>query len=95
MCGVFILSKMWAYLEHVVTLLENIGNALRAIPDTEHVWVRAGLSTQSRSTSVGRQAVKKRAALTTSRCVQYVTSDGGELKPGQSVCCVYDFCEHY
>ena len=84
---------MWAYLEHVATLLENIGIALRAIPDTEHEWVRAGLSTRSRTTSVGKQAARKRVARTTSRSVQYVTSDGGELKPGQSVCYVYDFCE--
>ena len=85
---------MWAYLEHVATLLENIGIALRAIPDTEHEWVRADMSTRSRSTSVGKQAAKKRAAQTTSRSVQYVTSDGGELKPGQLVRYMNDFCEH-
>ena len=77
---------MWAYLEHVATLLENIGIALRAIPDTEHQWVREGLSTRGRSTSIGKQAAKKRAARTASRSIQYVTSDGGELKPGQSLC---------
>ena len=73
---------MWAYLEHVSTLLENIGVALRAIPDSEHEWVRVGLSTRNRSTSVGKQAAKKRAARTMSRNIEYVTSDGGELKPG-------------
>ena len=77
---------MWAYLEHVATLLENIGIALRAIPDTEHQWVREELSTRSRSTSVGKQAAKKRAARTAFHGIQYVTSDGGELKPGQSLC---------
>lgn len=74
---------MWAYLEHLSKLLENIGIALRAVPDSEHQWVREGLSVRGRSTSVGKRTTKTRVAKTTSRNIQYVTSDGGELKPGQ------------
>lgn len=76
---------MWAYLEHVSALLENIGIALRAIPDSQHQWVRQGLSTRNRSTSVGKKAIKEKTVRTTSRSIQYVTSDGGELKPGQYI----------
>ena len=78
------LRNMWAYLEHLSTLLENIGIALRAIPDTEHEWVRVGLSTRSRTTSMSMRG-KKRAVRTTSRSIEYVTTDGGELKPGECV----------
>lgn len=78
-----IYSAMWQYLEHLSTLLENIGIALRAIPDSEHQWVREGLSIRSRSTSAVKRSSSLRTARTTSRSVEYVTSDGGEFKPGQ------------
>ena len=76
---------MWEYLEHLSTLLENIGIALRAIPDSEHQWVREGLSMRGRTTSTVTKTPKVRGARTTSRNVLYVTSEGGELKPGQSL----------
>ena len=73
---------MWAYLEHLGTLLENIGIALRAIPDTEHQWVREGMSTRGRTSSIGKKK-GQRVARTKSRNIAFVTTDSGELKPGQ------------
>jgi hypothetical protein len=75
-------SNMWQYLEHLSTLLENIGIALRAVPDSERQWVREGMSVRARATSSVKRTSSQRAARTTSRSIEYVTSSGGELKPG-------------
>ena len=79
------LSNMWQYLEHLSTLLENIGIALRAVPDSERQWVREGMSVRARATSSVKRTSSQRAARTTSRSIEYVTSSGGELKPGRPV----------
>ena len=77
-------SDMWTYLEHLSVLLENIGIALRAIPDSQHQRLRERLSIRTRSTS---QLTKRKAVRTTSRSIEYVTTDGGELNPGQHIEC--------
>lgn len=73
---------MWQYLEHLSTLLENIGIALRAVPDSERQWVREGMSVRARTSSKVKRTSSQRSARTTSRSIEYVTSDGGELQPG-------------
>ena len=80
--SIFYLSKMWDFLEHISTLVENIRIALQAIPHTEHQKVCDAFLPQSRSTSMEKQTTMIPAIRTTSRTMEYVTSDGGELKPG-------------
>ena len=80
--SIFHHSEMWAFLKHISTLTENIRVALQAIPDSEHQKVCDAFLPQCRSTSREKQTAKIPAIQTTSRSIEYVTSDGGELKPG-------------
>jgi inositol 1,4,5-triphosphate receptor type 1 len=81
-CSLTTDRDMWRYLEHISVLVENIRIALQAIPDTEHQKVCDALLPQCRSTSQEKQTTKIPAIRTTSRTIEYVTLDGGELKPG-------------
>ena len=77
--SIFYHSKMWTFLEHISTLTENIRVALQAIPDSEKQKVCDAFLPQCRTTFQEKQTPVIR---TTSRSIEYVTSDGGELKPG-------------
>ena len=77
---------MWDYLEHMASLLTNIGKVLRAIPPSESKLVRKSFSSMSR-----RQTVRsdKRQDSTTphtrSKAVSFVTGEDGRLLPGECV----------
>ena len=74
--------NLWAYFQHLATLLENIGVALTGLPEVEHKWVRKGLSVRNRASSIGKKEGRERAARTMSRNVEYVTSSSGEMQSG-------------
>ena len=73
---------MWAYLEHLATLLESIGKVMRTIPDTEFSFVREGLSTSFRRYSAS-QRKSRVGILTQTRSVPFVTGADGHLLPGE------------
>ena len=73
---------MWAYLEHLATLLESVGKVMRAIPDTEFRFVREGLSTSSRRYSAS-QRKSRVGILTRTQSVPFVTGADGHLLPGE------------
>lgn len=75
---------MWAYLNHLAILLEDIEISFRTILNKEHEHVRKGYSTHRRTSSIGH--VGERLARSSSKRIVNVTSDSGELNPCVCVC---------
>lgn len=82
---------MWDYLEHMASLLTNIGKVLRAIPPSESKLVRLSLSSMSRRQTVRSDKRKESTTPhTRSKAVPFVTGEDGRLLPGEHVCaCAY------
>ena len=78
---------MWAYLDHVGDLLNNIHVALLTIPASEVALVRRSLSVVSRTyISTDTHIGKKNIPVSRRKSVPYVTGEDGRLLPGV---CVY------
>ena len=75
--------EMWMYLEHLSMLMKNIKVALNSIPDSDHHWVREGLTVRARSKSISKHRVSRQRTAKTRFRIEFVTTDAGELKQGE------------
>ena len=76
--------EMWEYLDHLNTLMQNMGQVMRAMPDSEEAYVRKGLSPSSRSYSISSMS-RRCHPRTQSQAIPFVTGEDGELLPGEPI----------
>ena len=74
---------MWAYLEHLSEVLENIHRVLKDLPDADQEYIREGLTPRARSLSASMKMRPPKRRPRSHHSVPFVTGEDGQLVPGE------------